>query len=335
VSAPDPFIEVLAEARAEIAAAAPDAETAAEGEAYLARLAASARAEGVLGHLLTERGLTRVLPTRGCPNPDYLMSTAPVSSDRRYAIEGALNGSERVGIGLYEFDSSGAAVLAGYAAFDRSSVGADGRFTLALGGDGEEPGRLAIPPAARRLIVRILHRDAGAASANLRLDGGEAPDLPKPETLAAVQIRSAQMLAGAVRQFLRWSAAMAAIPNRLAHPSAELAASVQGDPDTVYQLGGFALAPGEWLDIELPRGLAGYWSLHAYNFWGESLPGAGVHDRIAVAADDGVVRIALGANPPAGLPNRIDTLGRRRGILFLRAIGGAPAGLPATKVRQA
>jgi hypothetical protein len=47
----DAMTAAVEEARALVAAAAPDAETAAEGEAYVARIAASALADAFLGHL--------------------------------------------------------------------------------------------------------------------------------------------------------------------------------------------------------------------------------------------------------------------------------------------
>ena len=99
---------VIAEARALIAAEAPDAAIAAEGEAYLVRMTAAALASATLGHLFTEGGLTRALPVHGGPNPDYVMRHARIDPTRRYRLTGRLNGSERVGIGIYRLGANGA-----------------------------------------------------------------------------------------------------------------------------------------------------------------------------------------------------------------------------------
>src|SRR5262245_43536688 len=92
--------QAVLDARALIGAAAPDESVAAEGDAYVTRLAASSLSDATLGHLLLENGLSRPLPTRGGPNPDYIMRYAPIDQARRYRLTGRLNGSERVGVGL-------------------------------------------------------------------------------------------------------------------------------------------------------------------------------------------------------------------------------------------
>jgi hypothetical protein len=52
----------IEEARTLIAAEAPDASVAAEGEAYVTRIVAAGLGGAVLGHLFREGGLTRALP---------------------------------------------------------------------------------------------------------------------------------------------------------------------------------------------------------------------------------------------------------------------------------
>ena len=73
----------VAVARSEVAAAAPDAATAAEGEAYVIRILTTCLSDAFLGHLMTEGGFSRALPTRGGPNPDYRMAFAPLEPARR------------------------------------------------------------------------------------------------------------------------------------------------------------------------------------------------------------------------------------------------------------
>lgn len=328
--------DALATARAEIAAAAPDAATAAEGEAYLARVVSGSLAETFLSHVLCERGFSRALPVKGAPNPDYLLHHAAIDPTRRYRLTGQLNGSERIGVGLYTFTSEGAALLAGYAAFTPRSGTSEGRFTLDIAADASGPGTLAITPGCRVLLVRILHRDTQAEPGLVCLEGGPPPgDLAFAGGNSAEGYRrAAHMTLAGVRQFLHWTELVRAQPNSFMLPPPSIAASAQGDPDTTYFLGYYDLKEDEWLEVTLPARLEGYWSLHAYNHWGEILPGAGLHDLNAHAEETGIVRAAIGPTVPDGIGNRIDTLGRRRGMLIFRSVGGQPPSLPQTAVTR-
>ena len=326
----DALADAVARARSLIAAAAPDAQTLAEGEAYVSRLVASALADATLGHLLREEGLSRPLPVRGGPNPDYIMRHAPVDAAQRYRLEGCLNHSERIGVGLYAFGANGAPLERGYKVFDTSNCGENGRFTLTIGAGVAAPDALAIEPGARVLLIRILHRDAGAEPARLRLVGGVPARGLSLATGAndGALIMVARSVENSVREYLKWTTAVLAHPNAFAPAPPELAATVQADPDTAYYLGGFMVGDDEWLEIIMPPAIKGYWSVHAYNYWFEHLQTPGVHDRNAKPDSDGRIRIALGASAPATMINRIDTLGVRRGALICRIIGAS--GCPET-----
>ena len=326
----------VATARAEVAAAAPDAATAAEGEAYVMRILTTCLTDAFLGHLMTENGLSRALPTRGGPNPDYRMLFAPLDPARRYRLNGRLNDSERVGIGTYRFGPGGSADLCAYAAFDRGSVDEHGRFALDVAADADGPGTLPILPGARSIMMRVLHRDADGEPARLVLSGGSPVRdlaLAQGSTDAALG-QVSQALVGSIRTFLEWSAVTSAAKNAFHAETPPMAQSVQGDPNTVYYLGSYDLAAPEWLEVTLPAGISGYWSLHAYNHWCEPLPGAGVGDDSAVADGDGCSRIAIGPAAWGDARNRIDTLGRSRGALIFRCIGEDEVGVPQTAVKR-
>lgn len=309
------------EARSKIAAMAPDAATAAEGEAYLMRLYTSCLADACLGHLLCENGLTQVLATRGGPNPDFLMAVATLDTNRTYHLEGWLNGSERVGVGLYRYTAGGADISA-YTAFDSTTTNGNGRFELTLSPEGDKPQGLTIAPDAKVMIVRTLHRDHSLAPARLHLNGASlASDLHLAQgSMPAALTQVSQSLKAIVPTFLEWSAVTSTAKNAFHLQTPAMRQSVQGDPDIHYFIGSFNLAGDEWLDIELPPGLSGYWSLHAYNFWCESLPGAGIGDNVATQDSDGYIRIALGPGGWGDRQNRIDTLGRQRGVLIFRSV---------------
>lgn len=326
----------IAEARAAVAAAAPDPDTAAKGEAYVSRVVTAALAPAFLGHRLTQAGLSMPLPVYGGPNPDYIMRHASISPDERYRLEGRINGSERVGIGIYTVGANGAPRIAGYTALHRQDCAADGSFALTIAADATGPGTLAIPPAARILMIRLLHRD-DSEPASLALSGGQKPIGPTLMTGSndGALAFAARMVRANIAEYMKWVSAARALPNRLDFAPPELADTVVGDADTQYFLGGFDLGAGEWLEVTMPAGLPGYWSLHAYNFWYEHLVTPGVHDRNATAEADGTLRIAIGPSLPGNQPNRIDSLGHRRGALVCRVVGAEP-GLtpPAAVVRR-
>lgn len=328
----------LAHVRAEIADEASDAVTRAEGEAYVARVVAAGLANATLGHLFQADGLSRALPVHGGPNPDYIMRHAPVDPQGRYRLEGRLLGSERVGVGLYRFDANGAPLIEGYTAFEPHTCPADGSFALDITADARGPGTLTLTPAARVLLIRVLHRDPLAEPARLRLTGGA----PVPGQVGGLALTTgsadgalafvARSMESSIREYLKWTRAARALANRLDLAPPELTATVQGDADTRYFLGGFDLAEGEWLEVTMPPALPGYWSLHAYNIWYEPLQTPGAHDRNAVADADGQIRIAVGPGAPAGARNRIDTLGRHKGAFVCRIIGGS--GSPVARLRS-
>lgn len=330
------FSAALATARAELAAAAPDAATAGEVEAYLMRTAASTLSDGFLGDHFRAGGLVRAIPTRGGPNPDYQMWHAPIDATRRYRLEGWLNASERAGVGLYTIGEGGVTLLAGYAAFDRSNVDGKGRFSLELAADASGPGALTLRPEHRVLLVRLLHRAPDAPACRLKLTGGSpfpplTPAMGSSE--AALALASRNVLTG-VRQFLEWSRLIGESRNRFSTPPPSIAASVQGDPDTGYYFAAYDLGAGEWLETLIPAEVEGYWSLHAYTYWCESLPGAGVHDLSATAGPDGRIRVRIGPDVPEELANRVDTQGRRRGVLIYRTIGERETRIPEAEVRS-
>ena len=232
-------------AHAEIASAAPDAATAAEGEAYVMRVLTTCLSDAFLAHLMTENGLTRALPTRGGPNPDYRMAHAGLDPAQRYRLEGKLNGSERVGVGIYRFGAGGSAEISAYAAFDAASTDPDGRFSLDVAADAEGPGTLPIKPDARAIMMRILHRNAQTEPARLVLKGAPAA---RDQTLAggsasAALGQVAQGVRNSIRVFLEWSAVTSAAPNSFLAEEPKLTQGVQGDPDTIYTLGYYRLAP--------------------------------------------------------------------------------------------
>lgn len=330
------FNEAVATARAELSSAAPDEATAAEAEDALMRLTAASLGDVFLSHQLTEGGLSRPIPTLGGPNPDYILSSAPIDPASHYRLKGCLHDSERVGVGLYSIGAGGAMLLDGYAVFDRRSVAADGCFALELAAGADGPGTLAIPADCRVLIVRTLHRDPRGRPCTLTLEGSAmTPRLePARGSAEAALAQAGQRVLGTVKQFIEWSRLISANPNRFITPPESIAAAVRGDPDTGYYFGYYQLRDGECLEVLMPEGVPGYWSLHAYNHWLESLPGAGFHDLNATPDSDGRIRLQIGPSVQRG-SNPVNTQGRRRGALIYRTIGDEQVRIPEARVVDA
>jgi hypothetical protein len=311
------FETAVATARAELLAAAPDADTAAAAEAYLMRVVATTLADAFVKEHLSHGGLGRALPVKGAANPDYILWGGGIDPRQTYRLEGRLNGSERVGVGLYALDPAGGTLLTWYAAVDPATTAADGSFGLDL----------EVPPESRVLVVRVLHRDRSADPARFVLTGGTPPAALTPVTGTvdgALAFAARGLLAG-VRQFLEWTRLITAHPNEVTEPPPGIAAVVEGDPATRYLFAAYELAEGQALEVLIPDGLPGYWSLHAYNHWLEALPGAGVHDHVAIPDEDGRIRVRIGA-APASLANRLDA--GRRGVLVFRAYDASGAEPP-------
>jgi hypothetical protein len=332
----DAVNDAVAAARADVAAAAPDPASAAEGDAYVMRVLTTCLNDAFLGHLLNENGLTRALPTRGGPNPDYRMAHAGLDPSRRYRLEGRMNSSERVGVGIYSFGPGGSADIFAYAAFDATTTDANGCFAVNIGAGADGPGSLPVKPGAQVMMTRTLHRDSQGEPARLVLQGAQPiRDMTLAQGNADAALgQVARALRTSITTFLEWTAVTSAAPNSFLAEEPTLTQGVQGDPDTIYFLGYYQLEQGEWLEVILPAGIPGYWSLHAYNHWCESLPGAGVGNSSCITEADGRIRIGIGPDNAGEAPNRIDTLGRRRGVLICRVIGADKVAAPSTSVRR-
>jgi len=323
----------------EIREVAPDAVTADEGEAYIARVLTACLNDSFLGHILTEDGFSRVLPTRGAPNPDYIMQHTLLDSAGSYQLTGCLNDSERVGVGLFRYGEGRSVEIAEYLFINTSNTDHSGKFLIDISAGAEDANTLNLQPDACILLVRTLHRNQNGLPARLRLLGATAPaDLTLTGgCMVAALTRATQITIGSVRQFLSWSEQASAYPNQFRGEIEGLAQTIQGDPDTEYFLGYFELADDEVLQVSMPSGLECYWSIHAYNHWCEYLPGASAHDLNTQADNDGDIIMNIGPQLAADTANPINTKGRNKGVLVCRVIGGTipdPPGTTVVKLEQ-
>ncbi len=106
-----------------------------------------------------------------------------------------------------------------------------------------------------------------------------------------------------------------------AFDDATVKSDMGGAQENINAWGHYDLGPDEALIVEATPPAARYWSLHAGNFWWESLDYAtrhtSINDHQAVVDDDGVFRAVVAHHDP-GVPNWIDTMGHTKGPLLFR-----------------
>ncbi len=301
----------------------------AEGLRYLGRLTQN----GLLSFLENpgpRHPQLRALPSHcgfGLDNPDNVYSSAGINPALDYRITGA-----RGTISYLSF----AAQNQNYARADRITGGAGhlDHTELALEPDGtfvvtasqrEQPGNwLRLAPDSSMILVRQTFADPSReVAADLRIECIGVDDPPSPIVPEAVpdQLLGAAMYAiGASAWFADWVAPWRSEPNRLHFPDPEHHRLVGGDPNIVFQLGYWTLAPDEALVVEVTPPRCEYWNFQLGNIWAECLDKRRPISRsIATTTPeaDGSVRLVVAHEDP-GHPNWLDTCGHRHGIMGLR-----------------
>jgi hypothetical protein len=169
-----------------------------------------------------------------------------------------------------------------------------------------------VPPAERR-------------PAQLHIDVLDAPERVDPAADAARRIRAAAAFIRSTGYAFPMSSDRQ--PNTFGEPlgySGE--AGALGTTDNTYCMGSWKLEPGEQLVIETTPAPAGYWSLQAWNHWGQSLHQTVVAENYAhqiincdtaVRQADGSLRVVL-SDERRGEDNWLDTFGWTNGALIFR-----------------
>ena len=104
-------------------------------------------------------------------------------------------------------------------------------------------------------------------------------------------------------------------------PGEKLASDVLGSPSTTYGLSIYELDPDEAVLVEWEPPDSAYWSFQLGDVWSNALDFANyrthVGMRTAVIDDDGRLRVVVSHSDP-GVPNWLDTRGRREGTVVMR-----------------
>lgn len=320
----------MAQAGGLIDAAAPDETTRAEGQAYVARVFATAieRAFNPTGNVVD--GLYFSPQAIGGANSDYRMGQALIDPRGTYVLTGAVNDAARIGVGLYTPGPDLALRIDAYATLADADV-RDGRFRFTIG-----PDETALRPLDSSILLMVralhLHRTDRLATVSLtRLDAPIAVVKPRyPAEVSAAFGRASGTAMAIIRQFLRWTSIISAYPNAVTRLAPELDDIVQGDRDTFYFSGCFDLEDHEALVVELPDIVCDYWAIEALNYWVEPVAGPNIN-HATVHGNGAPVRIGIGPEDP-GTGNWLDTGGRKKGLLLYRVVGGASRVMPDAKV---
>ncbi len=177
-----------------------------------------------------------------------------------------------------------------------------------------------------RRILGTVTDDPG----ELRLEPqGDGP-APPPETDADATAERLHRAADLLRAIVRdWTVGLyemylkaAGGKNRFGYITGqEMADRVGGSPSATYGMAAWELDPDEAAIIEWEPPDSAYWSFQLADVWSKSLDFVNHQtdlNMVSAARDaDGRIRLTLSATDP-GVPNWLDTRGRREGIVLLR-----------------
>lgn len=285
----------------------------------------------------------------GGDNADQRYLISRLTGGATYRIWGTLGGVRRLDVQIYAgdpFDPGSGGRSASFLDFAQLAVDGDGAFEVFASSQPRDGNWLENPPDGTMLIVRQIFSDwEREAPGEVHVDRvgneGELRPVLTEEDLAA-RFRTA---ADDLRAHARiWPAMVTGRyldrrPNELSPPSDP--GALGGVPGRWMCGGVFDLAGDEALVVRTWPADGNYQGIQLTDLWYSSLEYQNrqtslTGDQAHLATDGSYYFVVCGTDP--GVPNWLDTVGRRRGVVLLRfdgASGGAfdPAQRPtATKV---
>jgi hypothetical protein len=275
------------------------------------------------GALATDR-------VQGGVNPDGMYDFAVLRSDRSYRISGTRGNDCYLSL---SFSGGKDGEWPDRTVTTRNNrqltFGRDGSFELVVSAD-EHPGDwVQMEPDICSVIVRQ-YFDVSPSErrpAALAIDVLDAPAAGPSVTEDTVARRLVAAAAFIRSTNDHWPFPAGMPDNIFSDPLGYTGtAGALGTTDNTYCMGRWRLAPGERLVIETTPIACGYWSVQAWNRWGQSLAQAFddgnhrrqvVNHRTATMNPDGSVRVVLAHDDP-GEPNWLDTCGFTEGSLIFR-----------------
>lgn len=271
-----------------------------------------------------------------CPNPDFVITSAPLVPDGVYRLSGTRGTTHFVtvtvrGSEIVEFD------------LDELDIAADGTFSVTFSvdpTDAEGADWRRLPPGASGLAIRQAAYgvdEVDGAFAIERLDVPVRPATPAgPEP--AAQIASAAGMAPAYVGM--WLDHVQGLRDRGAVNRLELDdwADRGGVAGQWYFQGIFELEPGQVLVLETDVPDCRYWNVQLSDLlWNAIDPmrhQCSLNGRQARLDGDGRFRAVVAPDDP-GVPNWLDTAGRRAGTILGRWNRTSDAPLPTVRLTAA
>jgi hypothetical protein len=272
---------------------------------------------------------------QGGANPDALYDFASLRADRAYRISGRRGNDCYLSLSFSggragEWPDRTVVTLN-----DRQlTFGPDGEFDVVVSPD-ERPGDwVRMEPDVCSVIVRQYFElpPAQRVPATLAIEVLDGPAGPDEGDGAHDASRIADRLRAAAAFIRSTNAAFPFPPGPLENSFSEPLgysgeAGALGTTDNVYVMGRWRLGPGQSLVIETTPARCRYWSVQAWNRWGQSMTGTLDPDRdyphqivsstSASYAPDGSVRVVLAERDP-GEANWLRTFGWTEGVLIFR-----------------
>ena len=276
----------------------------------------------------------------GGPNADNVYRHARVHPSLRYRIVGKMHSCEDFILAIRRnfMHMEGSGTIAELSGHD-IGIGPGDDFEILLGGDGDEPNRVPLPDGALSVSIREYYFDWQAREpATFTIECLDVDSPPGPFTDDALTFGLEEAATHLHRSLTYWNRYM--LDARAGQVDNEFGGGydvARGLKAANYAFCFFDLAPDEALIVDCDIPQSRYWSFHLYSLaWWEALEyGSRVTTRNQTqthVSGDGRVRVVVAHEDP-GVPNWLDTEGRREALLTLRwfwATGDPPQ--PATRL---
>jgi hypothetical protein len=276
----------------------------------------------------------------GLPNADGFYTNVPLRGDAVYEITGRRGSVHWLNFQVTAgwFGSGTPMRVVSEISDDQIAIGADGRFTLILGGPKRERNWLPLADDASALTIRQFFYDwDGETRAEVeirRLGARREPEVPDPAALAK-RLDEVAAILEATAEFgpKRSIAGRAHMTNAFSPPIG--AGNQLGIDRNLYSGGHYVLGPDEALIVEVrPPERCRYWGIQLGTFWMEPVDFANhqssLNGRQAAIDPDGVFRAVISARDP-GVANWLDTADHSEGGMLIRWLECEAGPRPATK----
>lgn len=210
----------------------------------------------------------------------------------------------------------------------------DGSFELYIGGPTREGNWLALPEGADSMYIREIFIDwNNEQPSRVWIDRMDLSGPPQPLDAATVAGRFSSMAGYVGSQVEFWNRYVERTrekSNSLPQPRGTTAEG--GSADNLYSGGHFNIEEGEVLLVETESVPALFWNVQLGNNWFQSLDyryrQTSLNSAQARLDSDGKYRVVISPVDP-GVPNWLDTAGRREGVMYYRwnmaeRVPGAP-----------